>query len=409
MTIASSRAQAEALDARDPLRALRDQFQLPEGVIYLDGNSLGAPPKAALARLRHTAESEWRQDLVKSWNTAGWFDLPKTSGAKIATIIGVAPDDVIVTDNVSVNIFKLVSAIWASTPGSIAYIEGEFPTDGYILQGLSQLTGASLLRLPETGLEAEPEALPTGLKVLVKSAVHYKTAAVADITAWEHAAARKGISIIWDLSHAAGLIDLDLANAGAQFAVGCGYKYLNGGPGAPAFVYVARKAAEKFDQPLSGWMGHAAPFDFADNYTPAPGVQRFASGTPPILSLSALDAALDLFAGVSMAAVEAKAATLGDLFLSRCVQLGLQSISPTIGARRGGHIALHHDHAYEVVQALIAQGVIGDFRTPDLIRFGFSPFYIQYTDIWDAAEILQSIFANQSWRDPAFAHRQPVT
>ncbi len=408
MAIASSRAEAEALDARDPLRLLRDQFQLPEGVIYLDGNSLGAPPKAALARLRHTAESEWRQDLVKSWNTAGWFDLPKTSGAKIAAIIGTAPDDVIVTDNVSVNIFKLASALWTSAPGAIAYMDGEFPTDGYILQGLSQLTGARLLRVPETGLGG-PDALPTDLRILVKSAVHYKTAAVADISAWEQAAARKGISIIWDLSHAAGLIDLDLANAGAQYAVGCGYKYLNGGPGAPAFIYAARKAAEKLDQPLSGWMGHAAPFDFADDYAPAPGAQRFASGTPPILSLSALDAALDLFDGVSMSAVEAKAAALGDLFLSRCAKLGLQTISPEIGVQRGGHIALRHDHAYEVVQTLIAQGVIGDFRTPDLMRFGFSPFYIQYADIWDAAEMLQSILANQSWRDPAFARRQPVT
>jgi kynureninase len=409
MAIASSRAEAESLDAQDPLRPLREQFDLPEGVLYLDGNSLGAPPNRVLARLRNTAETEWRQGLIKSWNDAGWIDLPRTCGAKIATLIGAAPNEVIVADNVSVNIFKLTSAIWANAPGAIAYAEGEFPTDGYILQGLSSLIGARLLRLPEAGPEAEPDAMPTDLKILVKSVVHYKTAAVADIAIWEQAAARKGISIIWDLSHAAGIIDLKMKEAGAQYAVGCGYKFLNGGPGAPAFIYAAKDAAEKLNQPVSGWMGHAAPFDFTDNYDPAPGVQRLASGTPPILSLSVLDSALDVFAGISMMAVEAKAAALGDIFLSRCTRLGIESTSPDIGERRGGHVALRHPHGYEVVQAMIAKGAIGDFRTPDIMRFGFSPLYIQYSDVWDAANFLEQIMEKEEWRDPAYAHRHTVT
>lgn len=401
----SSLEEAKALDAEDSLRQFRSHFDLPNGVIYLDGNSLGPPPREALERLAHTAGIEWKRDLITSWNKADWINLPKTCGARIAKLIGANADDVIVADSVSVNIFKLASAIWKKTPGAIAYIKGEFPTDGYILQGLSELTGAALSRLQQD----DPSALNDEISVLVKSVVHYKTAAVADIAAWEEAAARKDVSIIWDLSHAAGVLDINLKKAGARFAVGCGYKFLNGGPGAPAYVYVDGAIANDLHQPLSGWMGHAKPFDFSDTYEPAPGVERFACGTPPILSLSAMDAALEIFESASMAAIEAKAAALGDLFLVRSKHLGLESISPPAGERRGGHISLTHPHGYEIVQAMIARGVIGDFRAPNIMRFGFSALYTRFEDIWRACNILEDILKKEIWRDLAYAQRHTVT
>ena len=403
--IPASRADAQAMDAQDPLRALRDHFDLDDNLIYLDGNSLGAPPKTALARLHHTAEVEWKRDLIKSWNTAGWMDLPKTCGAKIASLIGVLPDDVIIADSVSINIFKIASALWSASGGAVAYIDGEFPTDGYILQGLAHLTGARLMKLPDD----EPDAIPSAVKILVKSVVHYKTAAIADIDTWERVAVQNGVSIIWDLSHATGILNLALKDAGARYAVGCGYKFLNGGPGAPAYLYVDKAAANKLTQPLSGWMGHAKPFDFADGYAPSDGVGRFACGTPPILSLCALDAALDVFKEVSMATVEAKAAMLGDILLAQCTTPGLKTISPAVGQKRGGHISFHHENGYEIAQAMIAKNVVGDFRAPAVLRFGFSPLYIRYTDIWDAAVILKDILTGEKWREPAFAKRQAVT
>ncbi|WDI30322.1 aminotransferase class V-fold PLP-dependent enzyme [Hyphococcus flavus] len=401
-----SRKDAEALDAADPLAPLREHFDLPEGVIYLDGNSLGPPPRSALKRLHETAHNHWGKDLIKSWNTAGWIDLPKTCGAKIATLVGADPNDVIVCDSVSVNIFKLASALLKLHPGALAYEQDEFPTDGYILQGLANLTNSPLIKLNHQG--GPVEAFAGGASVLIKSAVHYKTAAIADIAAWEAEAGKAGAVIIWDLSHAAGVINLDLEAAGARFAVGCGYKYLNGGPGAPAFVYAQRKAAEKLNQPLSGWMGHAHAFDFAGDYAPGEGVKRFACGTPPILSMSVLDAALDVFADIDMSAVEAKAKALGDIFLLRAQKLSLESVSPGIGESRGGHVSLKFKDGYAVVQALIARGVIGDFRTPDLMRFGFAPLYLGYSDVWDAADAFEQVMTSESWNAPEFITRKAV-
>lgn len=402
----ASREEASALDDKDPLARYKAQFDLPDGVIYLDGNSLGPPPKAALVRLQSAGETEWRGGLIKSWNEAGWIDLPKACGAKIARLIGAREDEVIVADSVSINIFKLTAALCAKAPGAIAYHTDEFPTDGYILQGLSNLTGAPLMRL---AVGAGHDALHSDISVLVKSVVHYKTAAVADIAAWETAAAQANVAIVWDLSHATGVLDMDMRAAGARYGVGCGYKYLNGGPGAPAFIYVERQAAATLNQPLSGWMGHAAPFDFAPDYAPAPGVERFACGTPPILSLSALDAALDIFADIDIAALEAKAKMLGDLFLARCAALNLESISPPPSKRRGGHVSVRFEHGYEVVQALIAQGVIGDFRQPDLMRFGFSPLFLGYRDVWDAASLLANILETEEWRAAKYSARRKVT
>lgn len=405
MTI-KTRQEAEALDAKDPLAHVREKFDLPDGVIYLDGNSLGPPPRSALKQLHETANDHWRSELIKSWNTAGWIDLPKRCGAKIARLIGVSNDDVIVCDSVSVNLFKLASALIREHPGALAYEQDEFPTDGYILQGLSAMSGAPLVKIEHKG--APKDAFRHNVMVLIKSAVHYKTAAIADIAAWEEEAAKAGAVIIWDLSHAAGVIDVNLKEAGARYAVGCGYKYLNGGPGAPAYIYVERIAAATLAQPLSGWMGHARPFDFSGDYIAGEGVRRFACGTPPILSMSALDAALDAYDGLDMGTVQHKAKALGDIFLTRAEALGLETTSPGADEPRGGHVSLKFGDGYAVVQALIARGVIGDFRTPDLMRFGFAPLYLRYADVWDAADALEDVMKSESWRAPEFAARKAV-
>ena len=395
-----TRDEAQALDRADPLAGLRDAFDLRDDVIYLDGNSLGPPTKAALARLRQCAEDEWRGGLIRSWNDAGWIDLPQRAGAKIARLIGAQAGEVIVCDSVSVNLFKIAAALLARRPGRpLAVASDEFPTDQYVLEGLSRLTGAPLLRL------AADEA-PEGA-VIVRSLVHYKTAAVADMAGAERAAAASGAAVIWDLSHATGAVVIDAGANGARFAVGCGYKYLSGGPGAPAFVYVRRDEAGRMAQPISGWMGAKSPFDFSSVYEPAEGAARFAAGTPPVLSLAALDAALDLFDGVDLSAVEAKARALGDLFLAAGAEAGLHPVA--VAGRRGGHVAFHHAQAYALVQALIARGVIGDFRAPDLARFGFSPLYLSYTDVWRAGEILKEVMARETWRDAAYSRRSKVS
>ncbi len=403
ITIPTSREGAVQLDEADPLRRFRDAFDLPAGVIYLDGNSLGPPPRAALTRLQKTAADEWGRDLIRSWNSASWFDMPKSCGAKIANLIGAPPDDVVVADSVSINLFKLAAALNRKNGGAIAVFENEFPTDSYILQGLAALTGAELRTLKPTD-----NPFADDIDLLVVSVVDYKTAAISDIADMEVKAAAAGVAIIWDLSHATGLLPLDLARDGANYAVGCGYKYLNGGPGAPAFIY-ARGSAGALDQPLTGWMGHADPFAFDNTYRPAGDARRFVCGTPPILSLSSLDAALEVFDDVALHDIASKAQGLGDLFLARALAFGLETVSPLPGAPRGGHVSLRYDHGYEVVQALIARGVIGDFRAPDLMRFGFSPMYLSYADIWDAADALIDVLQTEEWRKPEFARRDNVT
>ncbi len=393
--------EAEALDAADPLRQFAAEFDLPEGVIYLDGNSLGPPPRAALARLSKTANEEWRQGLIRSWNDCGWIDLPLRAGAKIAKLIGAEADEVIVCDSVSVNLFKLASALMAQKPGRALAVEAdEFPTDQYVLEGVASLTGATLHRL-KSG-----ESTPTG-SILIKSLVHYKSAEIAGMEAAEQSARDAGADIIWDFSHATGLVAFDVAKAGARFGVGCGYKFLNGGPGAPAFVYVGGGESARLSQPISGWMGHRAPFAFNIDYEPAAGVQRFAAGTPPILSLAALDAALDLFDGIDPRLVEQKSRALGDLLLAETKALGLAPLASP--ARRGGHVCLRSADGYAIMQALIARGVIGDFRAPDLMRFGFSPLFLSYADIWRAAAILADVLHTEEWRKPEFSRRGKVT
>jgi kynureninase len=401
--------QVHALDSADPLRAFRDRFVLPDGVIYLDGNSLGALPGAAIARQRALVEEEWGSELIRSWNTRGWIDAPRRIGAKIAPLIGARPNEVIVADSTSVNLFKLIVAAAALSDRRALLTEaGNFHTDLHIASGAAELTGLRLEIAPRGEIEARigPET-----NLLLLTHVHYKSADrfdMAEVTARAKAA---GALTLWDLSHSAGAVPLDLNRDGAELAVGCGYKYLNGGPGAPAFLYVAESLQERLVSPLRGWMGHAEPFAFTDDYRPAPGIDRFLAGTPPMLSLAALESGIESFAGTSMDALWAKSVKLFDLFAELVEEYcpDLVCISPRDPAQRGSHISFRHPNAFEICQALIADGVIGDFRAPDVARFGLTPLYLGFADVWEAVRRMRAIVESGKWRDPRFAVRGKVT
>ncbi|WOI52265.1 kynureninase [Parvularcula sp. LCG005] len=401
-----SREDAVLLDRADPLASRRDLFALPPDVTYLVGHSLGPAAHSALQRVQDAAARDWADGLVRSWNSAGWIDLPARVGARLAELIGARSHEVVVCDSVTVNLFKLaVSTLPLAGHRSIAVCEDEFPTDRYIAKGM-----AEHLDIPVDiyRRKDEPAVLAKG-GVVLKSAVHFRDGLVADMTADEAVVAASGGVIIWDLSHATGVMDLALNNAGARFAVGCTYKYLNGGPGAPSFLYAREDVADRLRTPLPGWLGHAEPFAFAAEYEPAEGVARFVAGTPNILSLAALDGALDAFDGVSLGDLRHKAMALGALCVSRAEAMGLQIQCPADPADRGGHVSLSHPDGYAVVQALAADGILADFRTPTTIRFGFSPLFISHTEVWDMMDRLQNILDNRLWDRPEFKHRQKVT
>ena len=402
---------AEALDRADPLARHRDDFALPEGIIYLDGNSLGALPKAVVARIAKVVGEEWGQGLITSWNRYDWIDLPRRVGEKVAPLIGAAPGTVVVADSTSVNIFKLLSVALAVRPDRKVIVteEGNFPTDVYMAGGLASLLGRGhQMRLAAAASLAD--AIREDTAVVLLTEVNYRTGAKLDMRALTERAHEAGALIIWDLCHSAGAIPVELTGANADFAVGCGYKFLNGGPGAPAFAYVAPRHLSGLRQPLQGWLGHAAPFEFAPDYWPAAGIDALRVGSPPILSMSALDAALDVYAGVEMGAVKAKADALFDLFTTeiraRCP--GLDILTPSDPARRGSQINLRHPEAYAVMQALIARGVIGDFRQPDIIRLGLTPLYLRHADVFRAADILCQVIASGEWDQPGFKQRAKV-
>jgi len=402
-----------ALDAADPLRSFRDRFLIPEGIIYLDGNSLGMLPKATVARQQEVVEREWGTSLIRSWNDHGWIEAPQRIGAQIARLIGAKPNEVIVTDSVTVNLFKLIVAAARLSPDRPVLLSeaGNFHTDLHVASGAVELVPG--MRLEIVSRHAVEEAVGPETNLLLLTHVHYKSGARFDMAEVTARAKKAGALTLWDLSHSAGAVPLHLNQDGAELAVGCGYKYLNGGPGAPAFLYVAEHLQERLVSPLRGWMGHAAPFDFTDDYVPAPGISRFLAGTPPILSLAALETGVRSFDGASMDAVWAKSAALFDLFASliaqRCGGHGLESISPPDAERRGSHISYRHPHAFELCQALIEPGVIGDFRSPDVVRFGLTPLYLGYADVWMAVDHLARILDSGSWRDPKFAVRGKVT
>jgi kynureninase len=403
-----------ALDAKDPLALQRGKFRLPDGVIYLDGNSLGALPIAVIERVEKVVREEWGEGLIRSWNTHDWIGLPARVGAKIAGLVGAAPDEVIAADSTSVNLFKLITAAMRLRPDRSDVVSelGNFPTDLYMIEGAGWFSeGRHRLRgCAPADLVA---AIDDKTALVVLSQVHYKTGTLWDMAAVTRAAHDAGALVLWDLSHSAGALAVDLDGAGADFAVGCGYKYLNGGPGAPAFLFVASRHQAEARSPLSGWMGHAQPFAFTDDYQPGQGIRRFLCGTPGVIGMSALDAALDVMTAVDMPAIVRKSRALGDLFISlveeRCAGLGLDLACPRDASRRGSQVSFRHPHGYEIMQALIESGVIGDFRAPDILRFGFAPLYIRYADVWKAVAILREILATGSWQAPRFAVRNAVT
>jgi kynureninase len=409
-----SRAQCLALDAQDPLAVLRDAFVLPPGVIYLDGNSLGALPKATAARVADAIEQQWGADLITSWNKHGWIELPRRIGDKIARLIGAGPGEVVVADSTSINLFKVLAAALRLNPGRrVILSEREnFPTDLYMAQGLiGLLEQGHALSLVES--HALPRAIDAATAAVMLTHVNYRTGAMHDLAAVTAAAHAAGALMIWDLAHSAGAVPVDLAAADADFAVGCGYKYLNGGPGAPAFVWVAQRYQERFVQPLSGWLGHAEPFAFAGDYRPAPGIGRYVCGTPPVLSMVALEAGIDLLLTVEPAALRRKSVALTELFIAAVEQEAagarLSLLSPRDPARRGSQASFRHASGYPVMQALIARGVIGDFRAPDILRFGFAPAYTRFVDAWDAAAALAEILKTRAWDRPDFHRRAMVT
>lgn len=409
-----TRESVAALDAADPLALFRDQFYVPEGMIYLDGNSLGALPKSIPERLAQAITQEWGDGLVRSWNTAGWYDMPRRLGDKIARIIGAQPGEVVVADSTSVNLFKVLAAALRLNPGRRVIISepDNFPTDLYMAQGLSNLLGSQHeLRLVRA--EELTDTINAETAVVMLTHVNYRTGYMHDmaaITAYAHA---QGALMIWDLAHSAGAMPVDLTAANADFAIGCGYKYLNGGPGAPAFVYVAQRHQANFSQPLSGWMGHAQPFEFDWKYQPAEGIARYLCGTQPVLSMIALECAIDLMLTANLAQVREKSLRMADLFIrlveERCAGHGLQLVTPREPEKRGSQVCLRHPEGYPIMQALIARGVIGDFRAPDILRFGFTPLYLRYADMWDAVDILADILNTRAWDRPAFKQRAKVT
>jgi kynureninase len=413
------RDEANALDAADPLGRFRDRFALPAETIYLDGNSLGALPAMVAERVDQTVRREWGDGLIRSWNDARWIDLPTAVGAKIARLVGAADDEVVAADSTSVNLFKVLAvALRIRRPRTVILSErGNFPTDLYMAQGLADLLdGRIRLELVDGGGDAIEQAIAShagDLAVLMLTHVDYRTGAMHDMARLTAAAHRAGALTIWDLAHSAGALPVTLDAARADFAVGCGYKYLNGGPGAPAFLFAARRHHSAFLQPLSGWLGHARPFDFVPEYTPAPGIGRFLCGTPSVIGMSALDSALDLMSEASIEALRAKSIALADLFIRQvepfAAEAGLSLVTPRDAARRGSQVSYAHADGYPVMQALIARGVIGDFRAPDLLRFGFAPLYVRYVDVHDAAEHLGEVLLSGEWNAPRFHRRAAVT
>ena len=402
---------ATKLDAADPLASARARFELPDGVIYLDGNSLGALPAAAAEALATTAERQWGEDLIASWNKHGWIDWPTRIAAKLAPIVGAKPSELLIADSTSVCLFKLLAAALRARPGKRTVLtqRGNFPTDRYVAQGLAEMLGLTLTAVPAEDVLA---AIDGDTAVVTLTQVDYRSAAIHDMRAINDAAHAAGALTVWDLSHSAGAIELDLTGARSDLAVGCGYKYLNGGPGAPAFLYVAQALQGELRSPLQGWMGHAQPFAFDDDYRAAPGIRSFLTGTPSILALAALDAGLDTFDGIALRDLEAKSRALSQLFVdeveARCGR-EVTLASPRDPAKRASHVVFAHEQGYAVMQALIDRGVIGDFRAPDLMRFGFTPLYTRFEAVVRAAEILGDILTARAWDDPRFLERKKVT
>jgi len=404
-----------ALDKADPLANKRLEFDLPKNTIYLDGNSLGALPKSVKTRVAEVISQQWGNDLIKSWNSHNWIDLPVEVGEKIAPIIGAAQGQVICCDSISVNLFKLLcSALSLNAKRSVVLsTKDNFPTDLYMVQGLSDLLGPDLCQLQMVEEQKIQQSLTESVAVLLLTQVNFRTGKLLDMAKLTKLAHDKGILVIWDLAHSAGALTVELDKCEVDFAVGCGYKYLNGGPGSPAFLYVAKRHQNLVNQPLSGWMGHAKPFAFDSKYQAATNINRFQCGTPSVISMSALDAALDVWQDVSMLQIRTKSVELADVFLqliqaNECLH-DLLLCSPHLAEQRGSQLAFSHYSAFAICQALIEKGVIADFRAPNILRFGFTPLYTSFEDVWIAVTTLAKIVASGLYKEPRFSLPLKVT
>ncbi|WP_460134036.1 kynureninase [Pseudomonas sp. S1_E04] len=413
------RSHCQALDAQDPLAPLRHQFALPAGVIYLDGNSLGARPVAALARAQQVIAEEWGNGLIRSWNSAGWAQLSQRLGNRLAPLIGARDGEVVITDTTSINLFKVLSAALSvqrqRQPQRKVIVSeaSNFPTDLYIAEGLAELLQQGYcLRLVNSPDEL-PQAIDQDVAVVMLTHVNYKTGYLYDMPAITALSHECGALSLWDLAHSAGAVPIDLHKAGADYAIGCTYKYLNGGPGSQAFAWVNPALVDLVRQPLSGWFGHTRPFAMEANYAPSTGIARYLCGTQPITSLAMVECGLEIFEQTDMASLRNKSLALTDLFIAlvetRCAAHGLVLITPREHARRGSHVSFEHPEGYAVIQALIARGVIGDYREPRIMRFGFTPLYTSFAEVWDAVEILGEILDENTWDQPQFKVRHSVT
>lgn len=415
MTVVPDLAAVEAMDAADPLRAMRGRFVLPEGVIYLDGNSLGAASSNIFDDIARTAREEWGQGLIRSWNKAGWFDMPVALGDRIGRLIGAAAGQTVVADTTSINIYKALHAAMGLRPDRHVIVAegGSFPTDLYMAEGVVSTRPGARLKLEGVDAPAIEDLIDGSVAVVLVNHVNYKSGELRDMAELTKRAHDAGALVVWDLCHTAGALPVELDASDADFAVGCTYKYLNGGPGSPAFIYVARRHQAGARQPLSGWWGHARPFAFEQGYDADAGIRRFQCGTQGILSMSALKGALAIWDEVDMQALRRKSIALTDLFIqlveARCAGHGLRLESPRAGSKRGSQVSFEHENAYAIMQALIERGVIGDFRAPATIRFGFTPLYIGFEDVWKAVEVLEDILRTGFWKEPRFAVKLAVT
>ncbi|MEP6853819.1 MAG: kynureninase [bacterium] len=411
----TSRAEAEAADRDDPLAFVRDRFVLPEAMRYLDGNSLGALPRSVIDALRDAVERQWGHDLIGSWNANGWWDLPVRVGDRIGALIGAAPGQVICGESTTVQLYQAITAASRLVPDRQVVLADatDFPTDRYVADAVAQQFGLAVRPVRPGDAAAVLAEVGDEVGVVALSAVDFRTGELYDLAAITAAAAAAGAVVVWDLAHAAGAVPVELDAIGADLAVGCSYKYLNGGPGAPAWIYLARRHQERLSLPIVGWHGHREPFGLDGPFEPAAGAVRARLGTPPVLSMTALEAALDVWDGVDLASVRAKSlaltATVIDFADRELAGFGVHVATPRDPARRGSQVALRLEHGYEVCQALIARGVVGDFRAPDLLRLGFAPLYLSHVDVWDAMEQLRNVLDTQAWREPAYAVRATVT
>lgn len=403
-----------ALDAKDPLGHFREYFDLPAGLIYCNGNSLGPLPRKAARIAQRVVSQEWKAGLTQSWNQAGWFHLPQTLGAKLAQLLGARKDEVVMTDGVSVNLFKLLHLALSLNPGRhVILMDGTaFPTDSYTAQGVVAALGLPY-RVDFRTTEDLLDGLTDQVAVVCLSDIHYKTGRVSDMAAMTEAAHSVGALTLWDLCHSAGVFPLALNACGADFATGCTYKYLNGGPGSPGYVFVARRHQNQSAQPLWGWWGHASPFAFDATYTPAPGIQQLLVGTQPILSMAVAEAGIDLALRAEMGLVRQKSCALGNLFIAQvqaqCRDTDFTLACPEEDAQRGSQVAFRHPRGYEIIRALADLGVIGDFRAPDVVRFGLAPLFLRYADVWDAAQQLLHVLDAGLWQKAEYRQRSAVT